>query len=170
MTIPSRCICLELHEISPRRAEQWLLRHFPEETPERLEQALLYGGGNLGRCIRFLEDETVREMFERAENLCRNLCDGREYDLLVTLAALEGNREQFGEFLSMVDRLICETAKAGFVPSSREAASLAARLSPARAVRVHQLGNEMRRGLRANVSLSLLLAVYASGLKRIIES
>ena len=170
VTIPSRCICLELHEISPRRAEQWLLRHFPEETPERLEQALLYGGGNLGRCIRFLEDETVREMFERAENLCRNLCDGREYDLLVTLAALEGNREQFGEFLSMVDRLICETAKAGFVPSSREAASLAARLSPARAVRVHQLGNEMRRGLRANVSLSLLLAVYASGLKRIIES
>ena len=90
--------------------------------------------------------------------------------LLVSLAPLEGNRDQFADFLSMVDRLVCETAKAGFVSSSREAVSLAARLSPGRAVRVHQLGNEMRRGLKANVSLSLLLAVYSSGLKTIMET
>ena len=102
--------------------------------------------------------------------LCRALSDGREYDLLVSLAPLEGNRDQFADFLSMVDRLVCETAKAGFVSSSREAVSLAARLSPGRAVRVHQLGNEMRRGLKANVSLSLLLAVYSSGLKTIMET
>ena len=169
-TIPSRCICLELHEVAPRRAEQWLLRHFPEESADRLEGALLCGGGNLGKCIRFLEDEATQKLFERAIELCRALSDGREYDLLVSLAPLEGNRDQFADFLSMVDRLVCETAKAGFVSSSREAVSLAARLSPGRAVRVHQLGNEMRRGLKANVSLSLLLAVYSSGLKTIMET
>ena len=65
-TIPSRCICLELHEVAPRRAEQWLLRHFPEESADRLEGALLCGGGNLGKCIRFLEDEATQKLFERA--------------------------------------------------------------------------------------------------------
>lgn len=169
-TIPSRCICLELHEVSPRRAEQWLLRQYPEENPQLLENALLCGGGNLGKCVHYLEDEETRALFESAMQLCRVLSDGREYDLLTVLAGLEGNRDKFAAFLSMMDRLACETAKAGFTTALREAVSLAARLSPGRAARVHLLNDEMRRGLRANVSLSLLLAVYSSGLKTIMET
>lgn len=169
-TIPSRCVCLELHEVSPRKAEQWLVRQYPEENPQRLESALLCGGGNLGKCIRFLEDEETRVLFESAMRLCRALAEGREFDLLTVLSGLEGNREKFAAFLSMVDRLVCETAKAGFTAAFREAVSLAARLSPGRAASVHLLNDEMRRGLKANVSLSLLLAVYSSGLKTIMET
>lgn len=170
-TIPSRCICLEAHEVSERRAEQWLLRQYPDEMPERLEKALLCGGGNLGRCIGYLEDETAAGIFDSAGALCRALASGREYDLVAQLAAYEGNREKFGRLLLMMDRLMGETSRAAFLPeSSMEVTALAARISPQRAIRVHQLGDEMQKGLRANVTLSLLLAVYASGLKTIMES
>ncbi len=170
-TIPSRCICLETHEIPERRAEQWLLRQYPEESPERLEKALLCGGGNLGCCLSYLEDETAAAVFDSAQALCRALTGGREYDLVEQLSAYEGNRERFGKLLQMMDRLMGAVSRAAFLPgSSPEMLAVSARLSPDRAIRIHELGGEMRKGLRANVSLSLLLAVYSSGLKAIMES
>lgn len=170
-TIPSRCICLETHEISERKAERWLLRQYPDETPERLEKALLCGGGNLGKCIAYLQDETAAGIFDSAQALCRALTDGREYDIVEQLAACEGNRDRFGKLLPVMDRLMGVVSRTAFLSGSNsEMLALSARLSPERAIRIHELGGEIQKGLRANVSLSLLLAVYSSGLKAIMES
>jgi DNA polymerase-3 subunit delta' len=170
-TIPSRCICLETHEVTARRAEQWLLRQYPDAGPDRLEKALLCGGGNLGSCLGYLEDETTAALFDQALALCRALAGGREFDLVTRLAPFEGNRDQFSALLPMMDRLVGEIAKSAYLPDcSPELLAFSSRISPERAIRVHTLHGELRKGLKANVGLSLLLAVYTSGLKTIMES
>ncbi len=174
-TIPSRCICLETHEIPLRRAETWLVRHFPEESPERLSNALLCGGGNLGMAIQYLSGGETEKCFGAALSLARALVSGKEYDLLKELSVFEGDRTHFSLLLRMLDRLMGQVARAVFLSDSilqtggREIAALAARMSPEKAADIHFLTGEMVDALRANVSLPLILAVFSSRLKTIME-
>lgn len=168
-TIPSRCVPLELHELTPRRAEQWLLRAYPDADPEKLDKAMLCGGGNLGRSIRYLEDERSAGIFESALQLTRAMAEGREFDLLTVLARFEGDRNGFLELLPAVDRLAGQAARAAFLPADRFPAALAARISPRRAEALHRLVLTIQERMRVNVSLSLLLAFFAGQMKSIME-
>ena len=174
-TIPSRCICLETHEVPLRRAEQWLVRRFPEESPERLSGALICGNGNLGMSLRYLTDEETEKCFADALALCRALVSGKEYDLLSVLSGYEGSRGKFSLLLRLIDRLMGQIARAAFMPDQmlqaggQEIAALAVRLAPEKTVQIHRLIGEIADALRANVSLSLSIAVFSSRLKTIME-
>ena len=168
-TVPSRCVPLELHELAPRRAEQWLLRAYPDAGPEKLDMAMLCGGGNLGRSIRYLEDEKAAAVFDSALQLLRAMAEGREFDLLTVLSRFEGDRAGLLELLPAADRMAGAAARAAFLPADRVPAALAARISPPRAEALHRLVTDIRERMRVNVSQSLLLGYFAGQMKRIME-
>lgn len=168
-TIPSRCVPLELHEPAPRRAEQWLLAAYPDAPPDKLDRAMLCGGGNIGRAVRYLEDEKAAAVFADALSLLQAMAGGREFDLLAVLARYEGDRAGVLELLASADRLAGETARAAFLPADRIPAALAARISPARAEALHRLILDIRGRMQVNVSGSLLLAYLAGQMKGIME-
>lgn len=170
-TIASRCICLELGEVPGFQAEKWLLKTFPEEDPALLEEALLCGGGNLGRCVGYLKKDGAAAGFQTAIKLYQSLAAGREYDVLETLSPLEGDRDAFLRLLTDVDRLAGEIAKSSFLPGVRLAALLASetRISPRKAVLIHELGDDVRGRLALNSNLSLTLGYYCAELRNIME-
>ena len=169
-TVPSRCVPLELHELAPRRAEQWLLRAYPDAGPEKLDMAMLCGGGNLGRSIRYLEDEKAAAVFDSALQLLRAMAEGREFDLLTVLSRFEGDRAGLLELLPAADRMAGAAARAAFLPADRVPTALAARISPPRAEALHRLVTDIRERMRVNVSQSLLLGYFAGQMKRIMEA
>lgn len=169
-TIASRCVCLELSEVPRLQAEKWLVRQFPDEDAILIDRALLCGGGNLGRCIAFLKGEREAASFELALTVMKSLTTGREFDIMTALSPLEGDREGFLQLLTDLDQLAGQIARAGFIlPESSEIAHLAAGISPARAIRIHQLGDGLRRRLILNGNLSLLLGTCCAGLRQIME-
>ena len=167
-TIASRCICLELCEVSALQAEKWLVREFPDEDPSAIEEALLCGGGNLGRCAGYLKKDGAAAGFQTAVKLLQSLTTGREYDVMEALSPLEGDRDAFIRLLTDVDRLAAEVAKASFLPQSY-ASSLVPRISPGRAIQIHELGSDLRSRLVLNGNLSLLLGYYCAELRNIME-
>ena len=130
---------------------------------------MLCGGGNLGRSIRYLEDEKAAAVFESALQLLQAMADGREFDLLSVLARFEGDRAGLLELLPAVDRLAGAAARAAFLPAERVPAALAARISPARAEALHRLTLDIQDRMRVNVSISLLMAYFAGQMKGIME-
>ena len=167
-TIASRCICLELCEVSALQAEKWLVRQFPDEDPAAIDEAVLCGGGNLGRCAGYLKKDGAAAGFQMAVKLLQSLSTGREYDVLEALSPLDGDRDAFIRLLTDVDRLAAESAKAAFLPDSR-VLSLVPRFSPTRAIQVRELGDELRSRLTLNGNLSLLLGYYCAELRNIME-
>lgn len=170
-TIVSRCVCLELGEVPRFQAEKWLLKTFPEEEPALLEEALLCGGGNLGRCVGYLKKDGAAAGFQMALKLLQSLATGREYDVMETLSPLEGDRDAFLRLLTDMDRLVGEIAKVPYLPIGGVAAALAseARISPQKAILIHELGDDMRRRLALNCNLSLALGLYNADLRNIME-
>lgn len=67
-----------------------------------------------------------------------------------------------------MDRLAAEVAKASFLPQSY-ASSLVPRISPGRAIQIHELGSDLRSRLMLNGNLSLLLGYYCAELRNIME-
>ncbi|MBQ4050637.1 MAG: DNA polymerase III subunit delta' [Oscillospiraceae bacterium] len=167
-TIASRCICLELCDVSPLQAEKWLVRQFPDEDPSVIDEALFCGGGNLGRCAGYLKKDGAAAGFQMAVKLLQSLATGREYDVLEALSPLDGDRDAFIRLLTDVDRLAAESAKAAFLPQSR-VLSLVPRFSPTRAIQVRELGDDLRSRLTLNGNLSLLLGYYCAELRNIME-
>lgn len=166
-TIASRCICLELCEVSPDQAEQWLKEQFPDEDPSAIEEAVLCGGGNLGRCAGYLKKDGAAAGFQTAIKLLQSLTTGREYDIMEALSPLEGDRDAFLRLLTDVDRLTAETAKAAFLPG--RASALVPRISPGRAVMIHELCADLRARLNLNGNLPLLLGSFCAELRNIME-
>lgn len=167
-TIASRCVCLELCEVPAEQAERWLVRQFPDEDPSAIEEAILCGGGNLGRCAGYLKKDGAAAGFQTAVKLMQSLTTGREYDVMEALSPLEGDRDAFTRLLTDVDRLAAEAAKVSFLPHSRMSA-LVPRISPGRAILIHELGGDVRARLNLNGNLPLLLGYYCAELRNIME-
>lgn len=168
-TIASRCVCLELCEVSRLQAEKWLLREFPDESPSSVEEALLCGGGNLGRCAGYLKKDGAAAGFQTAIKLLQSLTTGREYDVMEALSPLEGDRTAFLRLLTDVDRLAGEAARAAFLPEQQTVLTLVPRISPGQAVEIHDLGDNMRERLNGNGNLALLLGCYCAQLRNMME-
>ncbi len=169
-TILSRCIPVELFEVPLSEAERWLAEQFPSAGPEERRQALLYGGGNLGRSRAFLEDPAVRQGYERAAALAEALTSRREYDVLAALAPLEGDRGAFDRLLRDFDRILARVAVCAFAGTQDpEAEALARRISPLQAAALHEQAGAARTALSFNGNLALTAAAFGAGLRSVME-
>lgn len=169
-TIASRCLCLEMQEVSLREAEKWLLTHYPDGDAEMLEKALCYGNGNLGRSVAYMEEESCREGFERALLLAKSLTAEREYDILAALSPFDGDKDGFLQLLTDLDAVIAQVAvfETGGA-QMREAAALAQKIRPMQAVHIHELVDEIRLKILYNGNCGLMQNLFCAKLKTIME-
>ena len=169
-TIASRCLCLEMQEVSLHQAEKWLLAHYPDGDADMLETALSYGNGNLGRSISYLEEESCRESFERALMLARSLTTEREYDILEALSPFDGDKDGFLNLLTDFDTIMAQVASMGTGnAASREAAALSRKIRPMQAVHIHELVDEIRLKILYNGNGTLMQNLFCARLKTIME-
>ena len=100
--------------------------------------------GNIGRCITYLEDSTVREATDRTAALTAALADQNEYELLRLLTAAAAEKEQLRKTLELLDIQIRDAALMtlngdfSFMGCDRDSAQrLSVRLTPRRTSRLH---------------------------------
>lgn len=169
-TIVSRCISLELSEVPRLQAEKWLMKQFPDAPPDQLAEALLCGGGNLGRASAYLQDEKAAASFRSALALVKGLSSGRAFDVLAAASPAEGNREVFLALLADVDQLMGEIARGAFLPDGGlSALPSGCRVSFRQAAEIHRLGGQLRQRIAANGNLPLLHSLYCAELRNIME-
>ena len=164
-TISSRCLVLPLFEPGTKRVKEALSSRYPDTSPEQMEQALLYGGGNLGKSISYLEQEEVRNAFEKAKAVFSGL-DRGEFFLLRSLSEYERDREGF---LVLLEDLIqiCDVQiqHSGTLSASRFQAGV----SPVTAARIYALCEQTAKRLRQNASLGITVAGFAGALSATAE-
>lgn len=169
-TIASRCLCLEMQEVSLHQAEKWLLSRYPDEEAATLENALSYGNGNLGRSIAYMEEESYREGFQRALSVARSLTTEREYDILQALSPFDGDKDGFLQLLTDLDAVMAQVAAVGAGSVNlREAAALAQKIRPMQAVHIHELVDEIRLKILYNGNCTLMQNLFCARLKTIME-
>ncbi|PWL43641.1 MAG: DNA polymerase III subunit delta' [Clostridiales bacterium] len=169
-TIASRCLCLEMQEVSLYQAEKWLISHYPDGEAAILEDALSYGNGNLGRSIAYMEEETCRQGFDRALTVARSLTTEREYDILEALSPFDGDKDGFLQLLTDLDAMMAQVAIAGTGSTNlRQAAALSQKIRPMQAVHIHELTDEIRSKILYNGNGTLMQNLFCARLKTIME-
>ena len=171
-TIVSRCRTVELFAVPLAEAEAWLSERMPGADPAELSAAALYGGGNLGKSLGFLEDAGVRRGYEQALALARALTTRREFDILEVLAPFEGDRNGLLRLMEDFDRLLGRVAACGFRQgrADPDAEALSARISPLRAAALHDTLDGLRSALLYNANCALTAALLGAQLKTVIET
>lgn len=167
-TIASRCVCLEILEVSLTVAEKWLAEQFSGTDPAELRRAAVYGGGNLGRSRAYLEEEPVRRRYGQALSLVQALAGGKEFDVVAALAPFEGDKAGLLQLLSDFDSILGRVAVHPFSGEpDPELIAAAGRISPVRAAEMHDLIDGIRRRLFYNASCALTAALFGAQLKEI---
>ncbi len=170
-TIASRCIAAELFDVSKEEAAGWLRDRMPGAGEDELAEAVRYGDGNLGKSLRFLEEDSVRRGYEQALALAKALTARREYDVLEALAPFDGDREGLARLLSDFDGLLGRIASAPFSPGGDpEAEALARKIPPIWAAALHDVVGEVRQALQFNANCPLTAAFFGARLKTTLEA
>ena len=157
-TIASRCVCLEMSELSSHQAEKYLVGKYSGVSPDLLEEAVLYGGGNLGRSIRYLEEESVQAGFRRVAEFMKAIGTS-EYAAFALFADLERDREGFMAFLADLDVYIGGQISRVYLDlSGLDPAQTS--ISPLGFVRLHELILKAQSKLRANGAVGLTAAWF----------
>ncbi|MBR6106691.1 MAG: hypothetical protein IKQ39_01655 [Oscillospiraceae bacterium] len=128
-------------------------------------------GGNIGRCITYLEDEAVRTATDRTAAVTEALADQNEYELLRLLTAAAADKEQLRKTLELLDIQIRDAALLTlngdfpFMGCDRSSAErLSARLTPRRTSRLHGAIAETFADLDGNVGAVLAVTALCAAL------
>ena len=106
-TIRSRCEALKLSPVSPREAEDWLLRRYRDKPPEEVRQKAAACGGILGRAVRELEGQGDDAVQAGGRTLLALLAKGDELSMAEWCVTLEKwDRESMGRLLARAQLLL----------------------------------------------------------------
>lgn len=152
-TILSRCSVYPLAPVTRGECEGYLKTHFPAADAQ-----LLYAvfGGRIGFCKLCAENESANATLSLALTACAAIAAGDEYKLLVTLSALEGQREQAVQFLTFLQHAAFGgvlRAENGKIPP----------LLPESGTRVINECTKAANAFAANANIKLALANFALG-------
>ncbi|MBR1724137.1 MAG: hypothetical protein IJ723_03855 [Ruminococcus sp.] len=108
-TIISRTISLTTEELSPAEVLAELDRRGAD--PKTAEEAVRRCGGNIGRCLKYCEDEKLRETAGLAADICRDLAASDEYRLLLDISRLGSKRQDFIQLMEFTERLVSDAVR-----------------------------------------------------------
>ncbi len=106
-TVLSRAIVLNIPEPSEEECLEALLSEgIPKADAER---AISVFGGNIGRCLEYLGDESAKKLPDAVGEIMDCLISGDEYALLKSLSSLEKDREFCLEVLAALKSALCDS-------------------------------------------------------------
>lgn len=141
-----------------------------ECTAADAERAAAVCGGNIGRCLEWLESEEMQAMTGHIGELTQAAAEHRSYDILRILAIYEKDRAAAAEFVRLLDLQLRDALVLKYTQEypagcdRRSAQALSQVLTVGRAVQLHGAVQEAYDALQANVSPKLVLAALGGQL------
>ncbi len=160
-TVLSRTICVNISPASEEDCKKAVLEAGFSE--EQAESAISLFGGNIGRCIDYLENDGAKRLPEAVQAVADAMLSGDEYLLLKTLSSLEKDREFCAGVLGELKTVIRDAAaaKLGAQPCSlcrKSAAALSKKLRQAALEALYDSLSQAERKVNGNASMQTTLA------------
>lgn len=139
-------------------------------TAQDAERAAAVCGGNIGRCLEWLNSEEMQTMTTQAGALTAAIAGRRSYEILQILAGYEKDRQTAMEFIRLLDFQLRDALAFKYTQTYRtgcdeqSAQTLSQVLSLQRAEQLHRAIQETYEALQANVSPRLALAALGGQL------
>lgn len=178
-TLISRSMVMELHEAREDECTEALREYramadHPESfTDERISSAFSAFGGNIGRCIEYLEgEEKLMTAAETVRGIISAIGKGDEYSIAVLLNKASQNRDEMRNTLDMLAKSIRDSAviKNGGKDITgcdmRGSSGLAERISSARLIAMYDDVCEASARCSANCNAASVAAALAGRLVR----
>ena len=105
-TVISRVLCLGVLPCNDTDIIEFLEDRYlktSEYTYQDIEKAAAFGGGNIGRCIEFLEDRSVSTAMDIAKLSAEAVYQGNEYELLKAFFIADGKKAIFRRALELLE-------------------------------------------------------------------
>lgn len=163
-TIISRVVSLGISPCSDEECREALESLGYEK--EDIHNAVRVFSGNIGMCINYLEDETLREIVMLTKKAADSIINRDEYGLLLALSSsLLADREMTKVFLEMLDKVVRDAAVVQINPDGKcisccpeQAARLGAKLRSNTAEKMHSFIAKASADRAANVNAQLVMA------------
>lgn len=166
-TVRSRIASMALMPVSEIDCRSALLAHGC--SPEDCDQAIGAFHGNIGACLDFLENETIRETVALTKSAIHSIIKKDEYTLLQIAANAAADRARAQLFLTLLDRTLRDAAALKYDPNAAVigcdadgASRLAARMTAASGQTMHLAVDRAYDALQANVNLPLALSALCA--------
>lgn len=159
-TIISRTLNLTVEEVTPAAALGYLFGQ--GHDPQQSEEAVRRCGGNIGGCLEYIADESVRSIAEKAAQAVSALAANDEYELLRVISSGEGRREPFIRLMGFMQRAVRDAvrlrtgAPATYVYSRQACDALGSGSSISRLARVYEILGEYSKRASSNCQVSAL--------------
>ena len=172
-TILSRVISLGVSEVSTEKCKIAL-----EEKgiidKNKIDEAILAFGGNIGMCLSYLNDNELVKAVEIAKSITDCLTSMSEYQLLKTLSQLEGNKALTKNVISLMYSIIRDSSAVRLGSDSlvgcykKGATVLSKSISLRQANEIYRVLTIVDSRIDGNANLSLIIAYLCSQIKNII--
>lgn len=162
-TIISRCVSFGVMPCSENECREALKEYGANETD--IENAVECFHGNIGMCINFIKDESLRESIENIRLMTESIINRDEYSLALYLSKAGKDREKIKLELTMLDRIINDAVifkydknavLSGCYPDGSKKLSHIITLDSGSAV--HEKIQKAWKAVSANVNTSLILS------------
>lgn len=172
-TIISRCSCFGLSLCTEEQSLAALRENgFSQEDAEAAVECF---HGNIGRCIDYLTDESLRKNVDLTKSMADSIINKDEYRFNLDMCALGSDRNSVRNTLSLLDRLIRDAAvlakdeNARLIGCEKESAyRLAEMLTVHEAVRIHRCIEKTWKAVNTNVNIQLALAAFCGDVMNIL--
>jgi DNA polymerase-3 subunit delta' len=134
------------------------------------DNAISVCGGNIGRCLAWLDSDTMQEMTQHIAQLTYSIAERRQYEILRILSLYEKDRQNAAVLLRLLDMqfrdaLVLKYGEADLVGCDRQSAQkLSQLLTVSRSREMHHAVQTAYEALQANVSTKLALAALGGSL------
>ncbi|MBQ6180792.1 MAG: DNA polymerase III subunit delta' [Ruminococcus sp.] len=162
-TIISRCVCFGVSPCTEDETREAL--ELKGAAPDDINRAVSCFHGNIGRCLDYINDESLRSRVDLTKSLADSIIRRDEYSLNSVIFPASRDRNEGVEILSMLDLLVRDAAVLGKDSSAqaigccKEAAQrLSEQITAYQAARMHMHIEKARRAIDCNVSMPLVLA------------
>ena len=155
--------------VSPQEAEAYLLRRFPDKSPQTVKDAATQCGGVLGVAVQALEGEASDDARDHALRLLDLLADGDELALASFAVTLEKwDRDSFARFAEAARALLREA----LAPTGQEPGSVlrCAKLPGRTLLGCIEVLDKLGRDADFNVGVGHLAGAMSAGLAQAIQS
>lgn len=169
-TIISRVIAFGMVRVKNEECAEFLRENFPDKTENEITQAVIAGGGNIGRSKMYISGGQYFSAVENARRIAENTAGSNEYEILKVLTECAGKKALFRESLVLFSEIVRDSciSRLGaqhFISCDKELAQkLSNKLSTKRAVKLYELLCEYIKRIDSNCNLTLTANSLASHL------
>lgn len=159
-TVISRVLCLRTTPCKPKDSTAFLER-FGKYTNEEIANAVAFGGGNIGRCVDYLEDPTFAQATEIAKASINAIYEHDEYGLLKAFFLADGKKALMRQVLLAMEEAFRDAcvlrsgskSVVGFFKTESE--KISEKFTEFECMNIYEIFSESLSKLEANANLSL---------------